>query len=189
MKSLRTAESIQAKTHVDLDFTLKKGCFTRYNLVITLEQSLVLVIDLQADVNVVFRPFISEFFETVSLYYNITVLSMISKTIGEKIMSHIDPNGKYIKKKIFYKKGNRESKQIGIEEVFLSKNERPFSISVRNSSDLCLKKEEVEIMISAWENKQNDRVLMNLTEVLKDIAVSRVENLKVYLQNKGIFNN
>lgn len=152
-----------------------------YNLVISLEMSLVLVIDLKSDVNVVFRPYITEFLETASVYYNITVVSAISRSITEKIVAHVDPNGKCIKKKLLLRQTG-DVKKVGLDDLVLSSLDRAHTLIVRNTNDVCLKNNGCEIEIPAWDNDQGDKSLMELSEQLKDIAVSRVENLEVYVK-------
>jgi len=138
----------------------------------------VLVIDLKSDVNVVFRPYITEFLETAAVYYNVTVVSAISRSIAEKIVAHVDPTGKLIKKRVWLRQGGGDAKKVGLGDLLLGNLERAHTLVVRNCSDACLRNEGCELEIPGWNNDQTDRVLMELGEQIKDIAVSRVDNLE-----------
>ena len=153
---------------------------------VTLEQTLVLVMDLKTDINVVFRPFITEFLETLSLYFNITILSQIPKAIAEKILLHVDPVGKFIKKRVLLKNEGIGNKKMSFEEIFLGKSERYHSLLVRNTSDVCLKESKQEVLVKPWNNDEDDRILLQLMYMLKDVAISRVDNVGVFLENAKI---
>ena len=135
------------------------------------------VIDLKSDVNVVFRPYISEFLETAAVYYNVTVVSAISRSIAEKIVAHVDPLGKLIKKRVWLRQGGGEVRMAGIGDLLLGNLERANTLVVRSRGDTCLRNEGGEWEIEGWDNDQGDRVLMDLGEQIKDMAVARVENL------------
>lgn len=149
---------------------------------VALEASLVLVIDLKADVNVVFRPYITEFLETAAVYFNVTVVSAISRSIAEKIVAHVDPSGKLIKKRVWLRQATGDARKTGLGDLVLGNLDRAHTLVVRNTYDACLRNDGCELEIPPWNNDQSDRALVDLAEQVKDIAVSRTDNLEALVK-------
>lgn len=179
-------ESTRLRTRVILDSLRQKGVLKRYNLIVSLEHTLVKVVDLKNDVNVVFRPYITEFLETAAVYYNVTVVTAISRSIAEKIIAHVDQSGRCVKKKVILRAVLGETRKLTIDDPVFGTLDRTHSLFVRNFDDLCLQESDCEIAIPPWDNSESDKVLIELSEQLKDIAVSRIDNLQTHLYKNRI---
>ena len=153
-------------------------------MAITLEDSLIKLVEHELDVSVIFRPFISEFLETVALYFNITLLSTIGKQVAERILAHIDPSNRFVRKKILLKNLQNEVRKVGLEDLFLGRLDRGHSVVVRNDKDSCLRQSAQEVVIKSWDGDNKDRTLLKLIELLKDIAVNRLDNLNEFLNKR-----
>ena len=135
-----------------------------------LEDVMVSVDDMTDDVNVLFRPFIIDFLENVSMYFNIGVITNIERVISDKIIGHIDPRTKYIGKNII--EANKRSQLVEV-----SKLDKDQLIVVRTEKNAFDMDNVNEIIVSKWIDDKKDEVLLNLMHRLKDIAVCRSENL------------
>lgn len=186
---MSTPASTRPRTRASPGSPRQKGDFKSYNLIISLELTLVRVVDLKNDVNVIFRPYITEFLEAAAVYYNVTVVTVISRSIAEKIIAHVDPSGRLVKKKITLKPFLGETRKLTLEDPLFGTIDRTHSLFVRNSQDLCLQESDCEIVIPPWDNSEIDETLKELSEKLKDIAVSRIDNIRAHLckiRNSGI---
>ncbi|EEA06081.1 NLI interacting factor-like phosphatase family protein [Cryptosporidium muris RN66] len=131
---------------------------------------------------VYFRPYLQLFLQYASYLGDLCIFTASTKTYAEKVLKSIDPNGKYIRYKLFrehctvYKKGYMKDLRI-FEGVNMGK-----TVLIDNSLISSTLQLDNAIPVDSWYGNPNDKELLKLLVLLNKLYC--LDDVRPYLARR-----
>lgn len=130
---------------------------------------------------VLLRPYVFEFLERVSRYYEVFVFTASLKEYADQIIDTLDPQ-KTIFSKRFYREDLRRVNDESFKDLSILNRDLERVIIVDNSPSNFSVQKENGIFIKSWYGEKQDKVLKELQKILVDIVESNTKDVRVYLK-------
>lgn len=130
---------------------------------------------------VYFRPFLEEFLNEMSCYYEIVIFTASIKEYADIIINYIDPGKKLIKRR-YYRRDTVTLDNNSIKDLSILKCDLKKTIIVDNIPENFIKQKENGIFIKSWYTDKEDICLRDLIPILKSIVTNRVEDVRIFLK-------
>ena len=150
-------------------------------LVLDLDETLVHYKEDHQEGKVYFRPFVDVFLKEMNKFYNIMIFTAALQEYADVIIDHLDPEKKIIQKRFYRKDTMFLDGDYSVKDLTKISQDLSKIILIDNLPDNFKKQSENGIFIKSWYNDENDRALLELVTILKDLIHSGVSDVRQYL--------
>mmetsp|Transcript_17658 Transcript_17658/g.40906 ORF Transcript_17658/g.40906 Transcript_17658/m.40906 type:complete len:595 (+) Transcript_17658:44-1828(+) len=156
---------------LDLDETLahcSRGDSKRHRTMTQFKPSLTVTFDDQpARGGVAFRPYVHQFLEAISEWFEVVIFTASQQSYADKVINALDPLGKWVSHRL-YRQHCTELRGAFFKELTLLGREASQCILVDNSPISVACNPDNGILIRSWYGDPSDQELVHLLVLLKE---------------------
>lgn len=116
-------------------------------------------------------------------FYDIIIFTASLKEYADIVLDHIDPDHKIIKHRFYRENTIAVDNEYNIKDLTILNTDLRKTLIIDNVPENFLRHKENGIFIKSWYDDKNDTYLLDLIPILKDIVVSNVYDVRIYLKN------
>ena len=103
-----------------------------------------------------FRPYLDQFLNEMSSYYDIIIFTASLKEYADIILDHIDPDSKIIKHRYYRENTVSVDNEYNIKDLGILKTDLKKTLIIDNVPENFLKHKENGIFIKSWYDDKDD---------------------------------
>ncbi len=116
-------------------------------------------------------------------FYEIVIFTAALQEYADPVLDHIDSENKIITKRLYREHTESVNNQYNIKDLSILKADLSKIIIIDNIPENFNMHRDNGIFIKSWYSDSEDTALRDLIPVLKDIAIEKTSDVRVYLRD------
>lgn len=134
--------------------------------------------------NINFRPHLQTFLSEMAQHYEIVIFTSAVKEYADLVINFIDAERRFVSRRYYRDDIATEQDGQRVKDLTLVSKNLAKTIIIDNMPENFVKQSKNGIFIKSWYDDPHDTALLELMPLLKEIVVSNVADVRMYLEDQ-----